>query len=292
MKVKNIKLNDNNTIPEIGFGVYMINDRDKCKQIVQEAIKLGYRHFDTAQYYKNERAVGDAIRESGIDRSEFFVTTKIWISDYGYDKCKQAVEDSLKRLNIEYIDLVLLHQRYNDYIGAWKALEDAQKEGKIKSIGVSNFRIEELTDLLNNTSIVPVVNQIECHPYYQRKELKEFMDKNNIKTQAWFPLGHGDKKLLNEKIFTELGNKYNKTPAQVILKWHLECNHIVFPKSLNIDHIKENIDLYDFELSKEDMEEIDKLNKERSYLPLPEFLNKAMYCNAEKIFLRKKEDID
>lgn len=292
MKIKNIKLNDGNSIPEIGFGVYMIYDRDKCKEIVQEAIKLGYRHFDTAQYYKNERAVGDAIRESGIPREEFFVTTKIWISDYGYDKCKKALEDSLKRLNLGYIDLVLLHQRYRDYIGAWKALEDYKKDGKIKSIGVSNFRIEELTNLLNNTDTIPVVNQIECHPYYQRKELKEYMNKYDIKTQAWFPLGHGDKKLLNEKIFIELGNKYNKTPAQIILRWHIQCNHIVFPKSLNVDHIKENKEIYDFELTKEDMEEIDKLNIERSYLPLPEFVTKAMYYSVEKTLLRRKEDID
>lgn len=270
----------------------MIGDRDTCKNIVSEAIKIGYRHFDTAQYYKNERAVGDAIRESGIPRKEFFVTTKIWISDYGYDKCKQAIEDSLKRLNIEYIDLVLLHQRYRDYIGAWKALEEAQKEGKIKSIGVSNFRIEELTNLLDNSNNIPVVNQIECHPYYQRKELKVFMKKYDIKTQAWFPLGHGDKKLLKEKVFVELGTKYNKTPAQIILKWHIQSNHIVFPKSLNIDHINENINIYDFDLTEEDMKEINKLNKERSYLPFPEFITKAMYGCVEKTLLRKKEDID
>lgn len=290
--INNIELDDGNIIPELGFGVYLINDRETCKNIVSEAIKIGYRHFDTAQYYKNERAVGDAIRESGIPRENFFVTTKIWISDYGYEKCKKAIDESLKRLNIDYIDLVLLHQRYKDYLGAWKALEEAKQEGKIKSIGVSNFRIEELTILLNNSTIKPVVNQIECHPYYIRNELKEFMNKNNIKTQAWFPLGHGDKKLLNEKILVDLGNKYNKTTAQVLLRWHIQNNHIIFPKSLNIEHIKENINIYDFELTKEDIENINKLNKEKSYIQLPEFLTKAMYYGVEKTIFRKKEEID
>lgn len=290
--IKKIKLNDGNEIPELGYGVYLINDRKECTELVLKAIKEGYRHIDTAQYYRNERAVGDAIKLSGIPREEFFITTKIWINEYGYEKAKQAIEDSLRRLDVEYIDLMLLHQRYRDYIGAWKALEDAQREGKIKSIGVSNFRIEELTNLMEHSEIVPAVNQIECHPYYQREELKEFMKKNNIKTEAWYPLGHGDKKLLKEKVFMELGEKYNKSSAQIILKWHLQSNHIVFPKSIDLKHIKENIDLYDFELNEEEISRIKKLDKNSSYMQLPEWMIKLIYLSAEHIVYRKKEDFD
>lgn len=290
--VKNIVLNDGNKIPELGYGVYLIDDREECAKLTLEAIKEGYRHIDTAQYYKNERAVGDAIRKSGIPREEFFVTTKIWISEYGYEKAKQAIDDSLRRLNIEYIDLMLLHQRYRDYIGAWKALEEAQKEGKIKSIGVSNFRIEELTNLLNNCNIVPSVNQIECHPYFQRNELKNFMKEHNIKTEAWFPLGHGNKKLLNDKTFISLAEKYNKTPAQIILRWHLQSNHIIFPKTIKVSHLQENLNIYDFELTEEDMNLINSMDKNKSFAQFPEWLNKIIYKSAEHIIYRTREDFD
>lgn len=290
--IKDILLNDGTTIPELGYGVYLVSDRDQCRELVLETFKEGYRHIDTAQCYLNERAVGDAIRLCGIPREELYITTKIWICDYGYEKAKQAIEDSLRRLGVEYIDLMLLHQRYRDYIGAWKALEEAQREGKIKSIGVSNFRIEELKDLIEHTDVIPCVNQIECHPYYQREELKEFMKQYNIKTEAWYPLGHGDKKLLKEPVFVELGKKYNKTPAQIILRWHLQCDHIVFPNTKKVNHIKENLDIYDFVLTEEEMQRIKKLDKKRSYLPLPEFLLKLVYLNMEKVTYRKKEDFD
>lgn len=278
-----LELNDGHKIPQFGFGVYMIRNYDKCKSSVLEALKAGYRHIDTAQLYKNERAVGDAIKESGIPREEIFLTTKIWITNYGYEKAKKAIQKSLQTLQVEYIDLLLLHQQFDDYLGAWKALEEAVDAGYVRSIGISNFNKKKTQEILDNARIKPVVNQIECHPYYQQMELKQFLRQNDILTEVWYPLGHGDKKLLSEPVLSQMAEKYHKSVAQVILRWHIQMGHIVFPKSTNVAHIKANIDIYDFSLSNDEMTTIKQMDKNKSYFHIPEWLEGFMYKFADKI---------
>ncbi len=279
---KNITLNSRYQIPQIGYGVYMIWDYNDCKDAVLEALSCGYRHIDTAQIYKNERAVGAAIRESGIDRSEIFVTTKIWVSNYGKGKTTKAVTKSLERLNVEYIDLVLLHQPGDDYLTAWAELEHAVSNKQIRSIGISNFKPEQIDQLIDFGTIVPAVNQIECHPYLQQTEIKQYLASKQIAVEAWYPLGHGDKKLLNEQLFVNLAKKYQKSPAQIILRWHLEQGHIVFPKSLNPIHIADNIAIYDFALTASELDKISLLDKQKSYMKYPKWVEKAIFKLADK----------
>lgn len=264
-----IKLNDGNCIPQLGIGMYVMYEKDKCIASIREALRLGIRHIDTAVFYKNEKFVGEAIKNCGVNREEIFITTKIWLDQYGEKKTAKAIEECLKNLDVDYIDLVLLHQQVNDYIGAWKVLEKYKDAGKIKSIGLSNFDESGINEILNIAKYKPVVNQIEAHPYNHNSKIAEVMKKNDIKFEAWYPLGHGDKKLLKEQIFEELSKKYNKTPAQIILRWHIQKEHIIFPKASNLNHIRENVDIFDFEISQEDMDKIDSLNKEKSYLFIP-----------------------
>ncbi len=272
-KVKYIKLNDGNLIPQVGLGVFMLSDPEECKATVLKALKSGYRHIDTAEIYKNERAVGSAIRESGIPREEIFITTKIWTTNYGYEKTKNAIQKALNRLQVNYIDLVLLHQQYEDYIGAWKALEEAVEEGKVHSIGISNFNQKKTQEILDIAKIKPVVNQVECHPYSQQDELLDFLNENGIKLEAWYPLGHGDKKLMGEPLFSSLAQKYNKSVVQIILRWHIQKGNIVFPKATNIKHLQDNINVFDFELSEKEMLEISELNKNKPYQNRPAWLD-------------------
>lgn len=278
-----LKMNNGYEIPQMGFGVYLIWDYEECKRAVLAALADGCRHIDTAQLYKNERAVGDAIRESGIPREEIFLTTKIWCTNFGYEKAKAAIDKSLKRLKVNYIDLMLLHQQFEDYLGAWKALEEAVDAGKIHSIGISNFNLKRTREILDNARIKPVVNQVECHPYYQRNDMREFLKKQDILMEVWYPLGHGDKKLLSEPVFTEIGTAHNKSVAQVILRWHLQKGNIVFPKSTNPQHIKENMNIYDFELSEDEMQKIDSIDKNKSYFNWPEWLERFMYKFSDKM---------
>lgn len=287
--IAQIKMNSGYTIPQQGFGVYLIWDYEECKKAVLAALKAGYRHIDTAQLYKNERAVGDAIRESGISREEIFITTKIWTTNYGYDKAKAAIQKSLDRMKIDYIDLMLLHQRFEDYIGAWKALEEAVHEGKIRSIGVSNFTQEQVLEIMNAGTIKPVVNQVECHPYFQQNEMQAFLEKHDMLLEAWYPLGHGDKKLMKEPVLAALSQKHGKSVAQIILRWHIQKGHIVFPKSVNEQHIKDNIDLYDFELAIEDMSKIDAMNKSKSYFNRPDWLDRWMCKMSDKVPMGDKD---
>lgn len=287
--IKRLELNSGNQIPQIGFGVYLIWDHNECKNSVLEALKAGYRHIDTAQLYKNERAVGKAILESGIPREEIFLTTKIWVTNFGYEKTKAAISKSLERLQVEYIDLMLLHQQYEDYIGSWKALEEAVDAGKIRSIGISNFNQKRTQEILDVARIKPVVNQVECHPYYQQNELREFLGKNDIAMEVWYPLGHGDKKLLKEPLLLELGDKYEKSVAQIILRWHIQKGNIVFPKSTNPIHILENISIFDFNITKEDMVRIDAMDKNKSYFNWPEWLERIMYKFSDKIPFGEKD---
>jgi len=258
-----ITLNDGNKIPQIGIGLFLINNDEDAENNVLEALKIGYRHIDTAHAYLNERGVGKAIKKSGIPRKEIFLTSKLWITEYGKETSYKAINKMLKRFDTDYIDLLLLHQPYNDYVNAYKDMERAQKEGKIRSIGISNFYGEQLDDILKKCNVKPAVNQVECHPYFDQRELIKKLEPYGTKIEAWYPLGHGDNHLLEENIFTKLGKRYKKTNPQIILRWHIQKGFIVFPKSIN--HLKENFDIFDFELTKEEMDEIAKIHKHKVY---------------------------
>jgi diketogulonate reductase-like aldo/keto reductase len=262
-----ITLNDGNKIPQLGYGVFLISKDDDAEKCVLEALKIGYRHIDTAHAYFNERGVGRAMKKSGIPRKDIFLTSKLWINEYGEEASYKAIDKMLKRLDTDYIDLLLLHQPFNDYVGAYKAMEKAQKEGKVKSIGISNFYGEQLDDILNKCTVKPAVNQVECHPYFDQRDLVKQLEKYGTKIESWYPLGHGDKTLIEEEVFTKLGKKYKKTNSQVILRWHIQKGFIVFPKSLT--HIKENFEIFDFELTKDEMDEIAKIHKNKKYFDLP-----------------------
>lgn len=229
--------------------------------LCNRAFRAGYRHIDTAHAYQNERGVGAAVKESGIPREEIWITTKLWPSEYGEGKTAEAIDKMLSRLDTDYIDLLLLHQQFGDYIGAWKDMEKAVAAGKVKSIGISNFESERLEELLAAATIKPSVLQVECHPYYQQTQLKERISKYGTVIESWYPIGHGDKDLLNEPVFTELAEKYGKNNVQIILRWHIQEGTIVFPKSTNPKHIQDNIDIFDFELTKEEMDRIRALDK-------------------------------
>ena len=261
MKQTYVTLNDGNKIPQFGLGVYMIPGDDNTKAACLEAFRAGYRHIDTAHAYQNERGVGAAVKESGIPREEIWITTKLWPSEYGEGKTAEAIDKMLSRLDTNYIDLLLLHQQFGDYIGAWKDMEKAVAAGKVKSIGISNFESERLEELLAAATIKPSVLQVECHPYYQQEKLKERISKYGTVIESWYPIGHGDKDLLNEPVFTELAEKYGKNNVQIILRWHIQEGTIVFPKSTNPKHIQDNIDIFDFELTAEEMERIRALDK-------------------------------
>ena len=261
MKQTYLTLNDGNKIPQFGLGVFQIPGDEKTKEACLEAFKLGYRHIDTAHAYQNERGVGQAVKESGIPREEIWITTKLWPSEYGEGKTAKAIDKMLERLQTEYIDLLLLHQQFGDYLGAWKDMEKAVAEGKVKSIGLSNFESERLEEVLAAATINPSVLQVECHPYYQQNDLKKRIAPYNTVIESWYPLGHGDAALIEEPVFTKLAEKYGKTNAQIILRWHIQEGIIVFPKSSNPVHIKENIDIFNFELTEEEMNEIRQLDK-------------------------------
>ena len=244
--MKGLKLNDGNVIPQIGFGVFLIPNDGSTYNAVKMALQSGYRHIDTAAAYFNEEEVGQAVRESGIKREEIFVTSKLWLQDYGYEAAKKGIDTSLRKLGLDYIDLYLLHQPYFDTIGAWQALVEAQKEDKIKSIGVSNMTPRLFNDFISQTKIKPAVNQVECNPYFQQKELREVLKKHGTLLEAWYPLGHGNKELLNNEILVKLAQKYHKSAVQIILRWHIQEGNIALPKATSEAHIKDNIDVFDF----------------------------------------------
>ncbi|MBL8080900.1 MAG: aldo/keto reductase [Anaerolineales bacterium] len=262
--MKTYMMNNGVEIPAIGFGVFMLTP-DDCERCVIEALESGYRLIDTANAYMNERAVGRAMKKSGIKREEIFLTTKIMPCDFGYEKAKQAINDTLARLDTPYIDLLLLHIRFGDYIGAWKALEDAVSEGKVKSIGISNFEEKQVIDILENGRIVPQIDQIECHPYFQERTLRKLLDKYNIRVESFYPVGHGDKKLLSEPALVALAEKYKKTVVQIILRWHTQEGFIPLPKSSNPEHIKSNLEIFDFTLTEVELENIRALDTDTSY---------------------------
>lgn len=255
-----VTLNNGNKMPLEGFGVFQITDPLECEKVVLQALENGYRLIDTAAAYFNEQAVGQAIRKSQIARQEIFVTTKLWIQDYGYENAKKAIDTCLENLGLEYIDLILLHQAFGDYYGAYRALEDAYKEGKVKAIGVANFYPDRLVDLCMNMEITPAVNQIECHPFFQREEDIKIAQEYGVQIEAWGPFAEGGHNIFQHPVLIEIGEKYGKSAAQVVLRWNIQRGVIVIPKSVHENRIRENIDIWDFELSERDMKEIRQLN--------------------------------
>lgn len=258
-----ITLENGVKMPQLGYGVYQVT-KEECERCVLDALKVGYRLFDTAQSYFNEEEVGNAIVKSGVSREEIFLTSKVWIDHYGYEECRKSVLESLRKLKTDYIDLMLLHQPFSDYYGAYRALEDLYDEGKIKAIGISNFYPDRMVDLASFTRIKPMINQIEIHPYHQQVFSKEWHDKYGVQLEAWAPFGEGRKNMFELSELKEIGDKYGKTVAQVILRWHLQRGIVVIPKSTHLERMKENFNVFDFELAQEDMDVISKLDKNES----------------------------
>ncbi|KQK24537.1 glyoxal reductase [Chryseobacterium aquaticum] len=258
-----ITMNNGIDIPALGFGVWQMENLQECEDAVVKAIHTGYRMIDTASIYMNETAVGAAIKNSGVDREDLFITSKLWVQDHGYDKAKSAFQRTLDRLQLDYLDIYLLHWPFGDFLGAWKALEELYHEGKIKSIGVCNFTVEKLEELKANSTVIPVVNQIELHPLFQQNELQVYNRENKIVTQPWSPLGNGNADLLNNSDLKTIADNYGKTVAQVILRWHLQEGFCVIPKSVTPSRIEENFNVFDFELSEDEMNVVRSLNTDK-----------------------------
>lgn len=252
-----VTLNNGNECPVIGIGTFMISPAD-AEVSVREALKMGYECVDTANAYCNERAVGRGIKESGVPREKVFLSTKLWASEY---ENENAVDETLERLGVDYVDLLYIHQPAGNWLAGYRQLEKAYRDGKAKAIGISNFEGKYLDELSTKWEVVPQFIQVEAHPYFTQEELRKTLDKYGIKLMAWYPLGHGDKSLIEEPVFVKLGEKYGKTPAQVILRWHTQMGFVVIPGSKNIDHIRDNLDILDFTLTDDEMAEIAKLNK-------------------------------
>ncbi len=250
-------------MPMLGYGVYQVT-KDECERCVLDALKAGYRSIDTAQAYFNEEEVGAAIEKSGVKREEIFLTSKVWIENYGYENCRKSVEASLKKLRTDYLDLMLLHQPFSDYYGAWRALEDLYEEGKLRAIGVSNFYPDRMVDIASFARVRPMVNQVETHPFNQQTEAKAYMDKYGVQIEAWAPFGEGRGGLFENGILKEIGAQYGKTTAQVMLRWHIQRGVVVIPKSTHAQRMAENFDVFDFQLTDADMERIAALDKKES----------------------------
>lgn len=248
-------------MPKLGYGVFQVSP-DKCERCVADAIKVGYRHIDTAQAYCNEEGVGNAIKKSGIPRSEFFITTKVWISNYGYEKTKKSLDESMKKLQTDYIDLVLLHQKFGDYYGAWRALEEYYKAGKVKVIGISNFTPDRFVDMCYAVEIKPFINQVEMHAFRQEKKEREWMKKYNIVAESWAPFAEGKNNFFTNPVLQEIGKKYNKSVAQVMLRFFLDNDIVCIPKSTHKERMAENLNIFDFHLSEDDKKKVESLNKE------------------------------
>lgn len=264
--MQTVKLNNNTEMPMLGFGVFQVNNLKICEKAVNEAIEIGYRLFDTAMTYNNEEAVGRAVKNSGIRREDFFITTKAWITDMGYDRTMKAFEKSIKKLGLDYLDLYLIHQPFGDYYGTWRAMERLYKEGYIKAIGVSNFSSARLIDMSYNFEILPMINQIELHPHYQRSEELNLMHEMKIQTEAWAPFAEGMKGTFNEPVLVNIARKHNKTTAQVILRWNIQRRVTVIPKSVHKERIEENFNIWDFLLDDEDMRLIATLDKGKPFM--------------------------
>jgi 2,5-diketo-D-gluconate reductase A len=262
--MKTVTLNNGVEMPLLGFGVFQMNDAEECERCVVEAINTGYRLIDTAASYGNEAAVGNAIQRSGVAREDLFVTTKLWIQDAGYDSAKQAFERSLQRLQLEYLDLYLIHQPFGDVYGAWRAMEELYREGRIRAIGVSNFHPDRIMDLIVHNQVVPAVNQIETHPFCQQIETQKFLAENKVQIESWGPFAEGKNNIFQNEVLGSLATKYNKSVAQVILRWLTQRGVVAIPKSVRKERIVENFNVFDFELSAEDIAAIAGLDTKAS----------------------------
>lgn len=261
--MKTIKLNNGIEMPQIGYGVYQVSP-DECERCVSDALKTGYRMIDTAQAYHNEEGVGRAVKNSGINRSDIFIVSKVWISNYGYEKAKASIDESLRKLQTDYIDLMLLHQPFCDRYGAYRALEDAYRKGKLRAIGVSNFYPDHFIDLASNVDIVPAVNQVETHVFNQQTEAQKIMEEFGTHIMSWGPLAEGRNNLFSNETLTKTGNSHGKSVAQIALRWLIQRGVIIIPKSVHIERMEQNLDIFDFELSDEEMAEIATLDTGKS----------------------------
>ncbi|RYQ27044.1 aldo/keto reductase [Bifidobacterium pseudolongum] len=259
-----VTLNDGNKMPQLGFGVFQVSDLAVCEQAVADALETGYRLIDTAAAYANEEAVGAAISKSQVAREDIFVTSKLWVDHFTYEKAKQGIDDSLRKLGLDYLDLYLLHQPYGDVAGAWRALEEAQQAGKIRSIGVSNFAPDQLINLELMSNVKPAVNQIEVSPWYQEKDEVNFAQSQDVQVEAWAPFAEGQHGIFTDPTIAAIGEKYGKTNGQVILRWLLQRGIVAIPKSVHKERMEENFDVFDFELSDEDMATMAGLDKHES----------------------------
>ncbi|TYS13514.1 aldo/keto reductase [Rossellomorea vietnamensis] len=262
--MQKVTLNNGVEMPILGFGVFQIQDENECEQAVYDAIMAGYRLIDTAASYLNEEAVGRAIKRSGVPREELFITTKLWVQDAGYEGTMKAVANSMERLQLDYLDLYLIHQPYGDVHGSWRAMEELYREGKIKAIGVSNFHPDRLIDLMLHNEVVPAVNQVETHVFNQQIESAQFMLENNVQIESWGPFAEGKNNMFHNEIFVSIAEKYNKSVAQVVLRWLTQRGVIAIPKSVHKERIIENINIFDFKLRQEDMDQIATLDTKES----------------------------
>ena len=284
---KEIKAVNGVKIPQVGFGVYKLTKGEDFQRAVGEAIRIGYRHFDTAKIYGNEENLGIEIQKSKIPREEFFIASKVWNTDHGYEATKKAFEQTCKNLNVEYLDMYLIHFAAPGYIETWRAMEELYLEGKIKVIGVANFEIQHLEALMKHSKIQPMINQIETHPEFPQNELHDYLIEHQIVHEAWAPLGQGNKALLENPELKKIANHHDKTVAQVILRWHLQRGIIIIPKSSKPKRIKENIQLFDFELSIEEMEKINQLNTGKRYSHSPTgYMINPLYNKLMKVFIK------
>lgn len=262
--MQNVTLNNGIKMPILGFGVFQIPNESECEQAVIEAIETGYRLIDTAASYQNETAVGNAIKKSGVPRNELFITTKLWVSDMGYENTKVAFLKSLDKLQLDYLDLYLIHQPYGDVFGSWKAMQELYHEGKIKAIGVANFHPDRVIDLIINSGFTPAVNQIETHPFHQQIETHQFLTDNNVQIQSWGPFAEGKNDIFNNETLKTIAEKYNKSVAQIILRWLTQRGIIAIPKSVRKERMKENFDVFTFELSETEMQIVTTLDNKTS----------------------------
>jgi 2,5-diketo-D-gluconate reductase A len=262
--MQKVILNNGVEMPILGFGVFQMNDPKECEQAVYDALMTGYRLIDTAASYLNEEAVGRAIKRSDVPREELFITTKLWVQDAGYESTKKAFAKSLERLQLDYLDLYLIHQPFGDVYGSWRAMEELYREGKIKAIGVSNFHPDRLIDIIIHNEVIPAVNQVETHPFNQQIESAQFMKENNVQIQSWGPFAEGKNDIFQNEVLVSIAEKHNQSVAQVILRWLTQRGVVVIPKSVRKERIIENFNIFDFELSQEDMEKISTLDTKQS----------------------------